>query len=208
MMIKNLRDHDFDVTGYEARNYVGGLWNHSDDEFLSVQETTIFNSSRYRSAITDFPFSEGVDDYPTWQQLHKYLNDYCDHFDLRSRIKLNTRAIGLQREGKKWGLKVSHKGSKRLEYYDKVVVAIGSFVTPKTPKFEGIELFQGNAIHAIKYHQPSRFKDKKVLIIGLHATAQDVTKSLSKYASKAYLSHKNGLVLVSKQNESRQQKYC
>jgi dimethylaniline monooxygenase (N-oxide forming) len=198
MMMKNLRGHGFDVTGYDARDYVGGLWNYSDDEYLSVQETTVFNSSRYRAAITDFPFTEDVDDYPTWKQLHKYLNDYCDHFDLRSRIRLNTKAVGLGREGTKWGLEVEQKGSApRVDYFDKVVVATGSFVTPKTPIFERIKLFKGETLHAINYHQPSRFKNKKVLIIGLHATSQDVTKSLSKYTSKVYLSHKNGLVLVS-----------
>ena len=197
MALKNLKEDGFDVTGYDAREYVGGLWNYSEDEYLSVQDSTIFNSSKYRSAITDFPFAEDVDDYPTWQQMHKYLDSYCDYFDLKRHIILNTKAVGLRREGEKWGLEVAPKGAEpRTDWYDKVVVSVGSFVKPKKPDVPGIELFKGTAIHAINYHHPQEYKDKRVLLVGLHATTQDVAVSLSKYASKAYASHKNGLVLA------------
>jgi dimethylaniline monooxygenase (N-oxide forming) len=197
MALKNLKEDGFDVTGYDAREYIGGLWNHSEDEYLSVQDSTIFNSSKYRSAITDFPFAEDDDDYPTWQQMHKYLDSYCDYFDLKRYIILNTKAVGLRREGEKWGLEVAPKGEEpRTDWYDKVVVSVGSFVKPKKPDIPGIELFKGTAIHAIHYHHPQEYKDKKVLLVGLHATTQDVAVSLSKYASKAYASHKNGLVLA------------
>ena len=197
MALKNLKEDGFDVTGYDARDYVGGLWNYSEDESLSVQDTTIFNSSKYRAAISDFPFPPDADDFPTWQQMHKYLDSYCDHFDLKSHIKLNTKAVGLRREDGKWGLEVAPKGAEpRTDWYDKVVVAVGSFVIPKKPAFEGIELFEGTAVHAIDYHRPKQYKGKTVLLVGLHATTQDVAVSLAKYASKAYTSHKNGLVLV------------
>jgi dimethylaniline monooxygenase (N-oxide forming) len=200
MALKNLKEDGFDVTGYDAREYVGGLWNYSEDEYLSVQESTIFNSSKYRSAITDFPFSEDVDDFPTWRQMHKYLDDYCNHFDLKPHIKLGTKAVGLRREDGRWGLEVLPTGGEpRTDWYDKIVVSVGSFVLPKKPHVEGIELFEGTAVHALDYHRPQEYKDKKILIIGLHATTQDVTVSLSKCASKAYLSHRNGLILVSNQ---------
>lgn len=196
MALKNLKEDGFDVTGYDARDYVGGLWNYSEDEYLSVQDSTVFNSSKYRSAISDFPFSTDVDDYPTWRQMHEYLDDYCERFDLKRHIKLSTKAVGLRREGGKWGLEVVPKGGEpRTDWFDKVVVSVGSFVKPKKPDFQGIELFEGTAVHAIDYHKPSQYKDKKVLIIGIHATTQDVAVSLSKHASKAYASHKNGMIL-------------
>ena len=88
-------------------------------------------------------------------------------------------------------------GEPRVDYFDKIVVSIGSFVKPKKPRFDGIDLFEGTAVHAIDYHKPSQYKDKNVLMIGLHATSQDVAVSLSRaHASKIYISHRNGLVLV------------
>ena len=66
MAIKVLKEDGFDVTCYEARDYIGGIWKYSEDEYTSVQESTSFNSSRFRSAISDFPFADDVSDYPTW----------------------------------------------------------------------------------------------------------------------------------------------
>jgi dimethylaniline monooxygenase (N-oxide forming) len=198
MALKNMKEDGFDVTGFETRPYVGGLWKYSEDSALSVAESTIFNSSKYRSAISDFPFPPDTDDFPTWQQMHQYLESYCDHFDLRRHILLNSPVTDLSREGNRWVLEISPKGQPtRKEYFDKVVVASGSFVKPKTPKFPGIEKFQGPTTHSLNFHQPSQYKGKTVLIIGLHATTQDVAVALSGHASKLYVSHRNGLVMVS-----------
>jgi len=65
---KNLLEEGFDVTTYDKRSYVGGLWKHSAENATTVTPNTVFNSSRYRCAFTDFPFPDDVDDYPTAQQ--------------------------------------------------------------------------------------------------------------------------------------------
>ena len=51
MALKNLKEDGFDVTGFESRAYVGGIWKPSDDNATSTLDNTIFNSSRYRAAI-------------------------------------------------------------------------------------------------------------------------------------------------------------
>lgn len=198
MAMKTLKEDGFDVTGYEARPYVGGLWKYSDDPYISVQEGTIFNSSRYRSAISDFPFKDDVDDYPTWRQMCDYLQDYCDHFGLRELINLNCQVTSLMRKGNQWMLEVTQKGTPpRYDNFDKVCVAIGSFVKPKQPIFEDIEKFGGRQLHTINFHHPEKFDGQNVLIIGLHASAQDVACALQGHAKQVYLSHRNGVLLVS-----------
>jgi dimethylaniline monooxygenase (N-oxide forming) len=198
MAMKTLKEDGFDVTGYEARPYVGGLWKYFDDAYISVLKGTIFNSSRYRAPVSDFPFKDNVDDYPTWQQLYDYLQDYCDHFGLRELINLSCQVVGLTRKGNQWMLEVMPKGAPpRYDYFDKVCVAIGSFVKPKQPIFEGIEKFDGCQLHAINFHHPEKFDDRNVLIIGLHASAQDVACALQGHAKQVYLSHRNGVHLVS-----------
>jgi dimethylaniline monooxygenase (N-oxide forming) len=84
----------------------------------------------------------------------------------------------------------------RIDHFDKILVATGSFVSPKKPTLHGIDLFRGPILHAIDYHQPSRFKGQNVLLIGLHATAQDIAMSLCEHASKVYISHRTGLIMV------------
>ena len=200
MALKNFREDGFDATAFEARPYVGGLWQYSNDSSLSVAESTIFNSSRYRSAISDFPFPDDTDDFPTWQQLNAYLEGYVDKFNLRPHIKLNCPVTGLTRKDGRWRVEISPKdvaGQKTAKYFDKVVVAIGSFVQPKQPKFDGIEKFEGQTQHAINFHRSANFKGQNVVLVGLHATAQDVAVCFQKdQANKLYISHRSGIILV------------
>ncbi|KAL1881184.1 hypothetical protein Daus18300_001035 [Diaporthe australafricana] len=173
------------------------IWNYSDDESLSVAANTIFNSSKYRSAISDYPFPDDTDDYPTWRQMFEYLSGYTDHFQLRSHIQLNTRVTAVTRDGGRWAVELLNKdGTSRREYFDKVAVANGSFTSPKWPELPGIEEFAGRTLHAINFHRPETFKGQRVLLIGLHASAQDVASSLSGHAAQLYVSHRNGVVLL------------
>lgn len=203
MALKNLKEEGFDVTVFEARDWIGGIWQYSTDSALSVAESTIFNSSRFRSSISDYPFDDDVDDFPTWQQMHRYLKGYCDQFDLHRHIQLGTRVTNLSRDKGRWVVDVASKdGPVRHEKFDKVIVAIGTFVKPKTPKILGIEKFEGPALHAVEFNTPSKYDGQNVLLVGLHATAQDVAKTLEGHAKKLYLAHKNGLILVRVTDES------
>lgn len=207
--VKNFSEAGFDVTGFEARDHLGGLWKYSTDSSLSCQETTIFNSSRFRSAFTDFPFSDDVDDFPTWQQLYKYVNAYADHFDIRKKVQLNSRVEHIDREGDKWVIRVKSKDGKvRTERFDKVAIANGYFTAPKQPKLQDVDKFEGKQLHAINFHHPEQYAGKNVLLIGLHATSADVTTMLHGHAKKVYLSHRNGLYIVSVLRSSQSTKIC
>lgn len=195
--IKNLTEEGFDCTGFESRSYLGGVWKYNTDEHISVQESTSFNSSRYRSAFTDFPFDDDVDDFPTWQQFSKYINDYADHFDVRRKIQLNSFIESVTREDGRWAVSVKQKdGFLCKEKFDKVVVANGYFTSPRIPKIEGIEEFSGPALHAINFHYPEQYDGKNILLVGLHATTQDVVKMLAGHAKQVYISHRNGILMV------------
>lgn len=201
MALKNFKETGFKVTGFDARSYVGGLWRYATDDYLSVAEGTIFNSSRYRSAIPDFPFDDDVDDFPTWRQMHEYFQKYTDYFELRPHIKLNSRITRLSREGDRWAIEItpSDSGEPRTEYFDKVAVAIGSFYKPRYPHIDGIEEFQGSTIHHMKFHGSPEVKGKNILLIGLHASAQDVAVTLKNHgAAQVYASHRNGINLVAR----------
>ena len=189
----------FDVTLFESRAWVGGLWKPATDEALSALETTKFNSSKYRSSYTDFSMSENddIDDFPRAPQLWQYFEDYVDHFDLRSHLRLNTKATELARSGDKWALTTVKDGqTQETEYFDKVAIATGPWTQPKFPQLDGIELFAGRSDHCVKFHDPANYKGQTVLIIGLHASAQDTVAALSTHANKIYCAHRSGLTLM------------
>ncbi|KAJ9651308.1 hypothetical protein H2198_009402 [Neophaeococcomyces mojaviensis] len=203
MAAKNLKEDGFDVTGYESRPYVGGLWKDSEDSTISVHATTIFNSSKFRAAASDFPFAESDDVYPTAAQIHAYFNRYADHFKLRPHLHLSTRVNQILRGENCWTLQIEdlETNTSRVESYDRICVATGSFYTPRFPTLEGLENFNGRVLHSIDFHGSEPFKDQNVLLVGMHATAQDITNSLSKTAQHVYLSHRSGLLMLPRFNE-------
>ncbi|KIV90099.1 hypothetical protein PV10_07440 [Exophiala mesophila] len=200
MALKNLREDGFDAILLERRPYVGGLWKQSSDSTISVTEHTMFNTSRFRAGISDFPLPPDTPDYPSAKDLHQYFDRYCDHFELWPHIKLEAEVVGLYRERGRWAVEVQYTEEKKVEYFDKVLCATGSMVIPKQPKLEGVEKFEGSVIHAVDFPQPaeleSRYGGQNVLLIGLSATAQDVITDLSGYAKKIYVTHRAGVLLT------------
>lgn len=202
--MKTLKEEGFHVTGFEARDYVGGLWKDSPDSTISVHETTIFNSSKWRSGFSDFPFSDETDVYPTAGQMYEYLGSYARHFELLDRIHLGTKVLQIQYEGEKWAVTVQNVKThqSRTEYFDKVCVATGTFHKPRWPTLEGIEDFEGRVLHSIDFHGSEDFKGQNVLLIGMHASAQDVAASLSENAEHVYMSHRGGLIILPRYTEN------
>lgn len=200
MALKNLREDGFDATILERRPYVGGLWKQSSDSTISVTEHTMFNTSRFRAGISDFPLPADTPDYPSAKDLHQYFDRYCDHFDLWPHINLEAEVKGMYRERGRWALEVQYSNETKVQHFDKILCATGSMVIPKTPAMEGVEKFKGSVIHAIDFPQPSelesRYGGQNVLLIGLSATAQDVITDLSDYAKKIYVTHRSGVLLV------------
>ena len=198
--LKTFREDGFEAVAFESRPHIGGIWQPCEDSALSVTECTVFNSSKYRSAFSDFPFSDDTDDFPTWRQMHDYLESYVDYFGIKKFIHLDSRATNLKRAAGKWLLEITPTAADnckpRWEEFDKICVATGTFVTPKLPTIEGVERFKGRTLHAVSFSRSEQFDGQNVLIIGLHATTQDVAICLKGHAKRLYLSHRTGLVMV------------
>lgn len=146
------------------------------------------------SSQTNFKFSV----------VHGWLVRYAEHFNLMPGIKLGTKVLNINWTGNQWAVKSQkvNTGAVTTEYFDKVCVATGNFFAPKWPKLEGLDNFAGRVIHSIDYHKPEEFKDQRVLLVGMHATAQDVTNSLSEAAKHVYLAHRSGLILLPRYDDN------
>jgi dimethylaniline monooxygenase (N-oxide forming) len=194
MALKNFKEDGFDVTLYESRSWIGGLWKYSDDDALSTAENTVFNSSKYRTAMSDFPIPDEMADYPPAEELLNYLESYCTHFELWPHIKTSSPVRRVQRQDDGWVLEIGEES--HSETFDKVAFSCGPFVKPRKPHFEGIEQFEGHTVHAMHFHKPSQFKGQRILIVGLHASGMDVALSLAGHASQVYMTHRSGVLMV------------
>lgn len=234
--LKTLKEDGFDVILYERRDYVGGLWKYSTDDSISVADNTEFNSSKFRSALSDFPMPDDMADFPTAKQLYKYFCDYCTHFGLWEHIKLGhevkkmqfLRATDSKTSGqclvspsfvflelvwanidasdgkdlnlipvraKQWVLSISTGGLDYKVSFEKVAVATGPWTRPRPLKFPGLDQFKGRIVHSMHFHDPASYTGN-VLVVGMSASAQDIVSALPGHASKVYLSHKSGVVLI------------
>ncbi|KAF9871816.1 dimethylaniline monooxygenase 2 [Colletotrichum karsti] len=143
---------------------------------------------------TDFPFPEDIPSQCTAKDVEDYLESYVDHFKLRPFIRLNTKVSHVRRddEADKWVVEI--RGSR--EIFDKVIIATGMNQTPSYPNIKDIELFGGEQVHSKTYKRPEAFAGKRVLVVGLGNSGADTAVSLIGQASKIYLSHRDGAIIL------------
>ncbi|KAI3714238.1 hypothetical protein L1987_72835 [Smallanthus sonchifolius] len=158
--------------------------------------------------FSDFPWPPSVtDDFPTQQEVLDYLRSYATHFNLIPHINFNSRVKGMSYDGPstdawslwngtgeafppqgKWNLTVENTETANTKVYtvDFVILCLGRFkdvpYIPKFPAGEGPEVFQGQAIHSMKYsamenQKAAEFvKGKKVVVVGFGKTGLDIAR--------------------------------
>lgn len=152
--LKNFRDEDFEVTLFERRESIGGVWTYSSDKnTTSTLQSTISNVTRYRNCFTDFAAPETDSAYLTALEVAKYIESYAEHFDLMKYIQLNTEVLGITRDeaDTQWEVRTRGKEGEHVRTFDKVLVASGLTQKPSIPKIDGVEMFKGKVCHSMAY---------------------------------------------------------
>ena len=138
--------------GFERNSYIGGLWQFSPNQSqTTILQSTIANISKQRNSFTDFPFPDDVPDYPTADQIARYIDDYADRFGLREHCRLSTRVERIERssDGLAWRLKFkNHRSDVQSELFDKVLITTGTYSKPFIPIWEGADDFKGRILHS------------------------------------------------------------
>ncbi|MCJ1355306.1 MAG: hypothetical protein MMC33_005297 [Icmadophila ericetorum] len=197
--VKNLRDEGFDVTCFEKRNTIGGLWASArETDITSTLPTTLSNVTKYRSCYTDFPVPDEAPPYLPAPDVYEYIKSYAKHFDLYPHIKLNTtvRIVTRNEDDTQWQLVVVDAAGEATYEFDKILFCQGATEQPHLPKFDGRESFTGEVIHSQAYKEPAVYKGKRVLVVGLGNTAADTAAGLVGHAEKIYISHRRSAVLL------------
>ncbi|KAI0892772.1 FAD/NAD(P)-binding domain-containing protein [Annulohypoxylon nitens] len=199
--LKALRDEGFDVVAFERRNEPGGVWSMSKNaNFTSALDETVCNVSKFISGFSDYPVPKDYPPYPTALQMHKYLDSYASHFNLKDHVRYNTTVKRVTRNTSKdvWDVHITNLEGDQTISFDKVVFGHGSQSVPVWPSIPNRDKFIGEVIHSQAYKSPEPFRDKKVLVVGIGNTACDIALSLRKHAAKVYQSYRRGKILISR----------
>ncbi|KFX97184.1 hypothetical protein O988_04978 [Pseudogymnoascus sp. VKM F-3808] len=202
-MLKTLREDGFKVTCYERRAQVGGLWAYTDDKSMTSalpNSATSANISKYTCGMSDFPMPDKYPHYLNQPQFQEYMESYATHFDMLRDIVFNATVKQASRneDDSKWRLDFVVNGERRVEEYDKVVFCHGYQTKANMPVFDGAEKFEGEILHSQGFRMSDKYKGKKVVVVGVSSTASDTILALLPVASKVYLSHRRGTLIIPK----------
>ncbi|KAG7105848.1 Monooxygenase aurF like protein [Verticillium longisporum] len=171
--LKELRGVGFDVTVYERRSDVGGI-------FTFDADTSITSATPW-----------------TRSQLSKYVAclSMC-----HQKSGPNTIVIIKRDEIKsKWMVHI--KGEIEPQVFDRVVFSSGSETVAMHPKIDDVHKFEGQFLHGQAYKSPADFKDKNIIVLGMGNSACDTACELTEYAAKVYLAHRRGAKILPRANE-------
>ena len=121
--------------------------------------------------------------FPTNQQMHAYLLQYAEHFDLHKYVRLNSRVDMVQRaEDGNWLVRSTALGaSSKVERFSHVIVASGRFNKPHMPPLTGLETFAGagGLSYTFDYQDNAPFKGQRVLVIGNSISGLEVASAMA-----------------------------
>jgi cation diffusion facilitator CzcD-associated flavoprotein CzcO len=181
---KHLKTSGHDVTVFELGSHIGGLWVYQNDSGRSPAYRSLhINSEAKVTGYRDFPLPKDAGLFPSHEAVKDYLNAYADQFDIRRRIRFNSRVVAVEptspapvrlatadgAPSQAWRLRLEDGSA---EEFDLVVVANGHQAEPMHPPFA--EDFTGEYLHSVQYRVPEPFEDKDVLVVGVGNSGLDI----------------------------------
>lgn len=197
---KILHERGIPVTCYEKGSGVGGLWRYQNDSGTSAAYRSLhINTSRRRTAFSDFPMPEDWPDFPHHSQILAYFEAYVERFGFGEAIRFRTevtRVEPLDDGAFEVTTRDLETGETQTLRYGAVLVANGHHWDPRWPEFPGS--FEGTVLHAHQYKTPELLVDKRVLVVGVGNSGCDIATESAHVAAKTFLSTRRGAHVVPK----------
>ncbi len=172
---KTFLEDGFDVTVFEKKPSLGGVWEKSR-AYPDVKT----QNSRHTYCFTDYPMPEDYPEWPNDEQVRRYLQSYADNFGVSQRISFQTEVTDISRktgEEAVWVVSVRKDGKQEKHEFDFVLVCNGLLHNPKIPTFPGKEEFiaaGGKVLHSSECNDAALIKDKQVVVVGFGKSACDI----------------------------------
>lgn len=176
--IKELKEKNIKVKCFEAQSGIGGVFRNVKDGGRSYDSVEL-TVSNYFMAFSDFSPNKTMERrYWKVKEYIQYLKDYVDHFNLEDCIYFNHNIISANIVGKQIAVEVCHNGNEYIEYFDHLVICSGSHFIPKYPSFVENKLFEGEILHSSQYKNATKFKNKKVICVGIGESGADIVHEI------------------------------
>ena len=179
-MLYCLRELGLSTRVYEAGAGVGGTWYWNRYPGARCDTPSIHYSYSFSPHLEQK--WEWPEKYPTQSEILRYLNHVADRFDLRRDIQFNTRVISAIYDNvtNHWTIHTNQGDQVSARY---CITAVGCLSAPNTPKFKGLDAFEGQVYHTGQWpHAGVDFTGKRVGVIGTGSTGIQAIPQIAKQA--------------------------
>jgi cation diffusion facilitator CzcD-associated flavoprotein CzcO len=125
------------------------------------------------SGLPRRPFPAHYPRYVPRQQVADYLADYAAHFGIAPRF--GEEATAIERVDGHWRTRCTE-----LEFAsDAVILATGANLRPHQPSYPGQDHYLGALAHSRGYREPSAYRGRRVLVVGMGNTGAEIALDLA-----------------------------
>ena len=182
---KTLKQYGFEVTVFEARSRLGGVWANNYRSLRVLEPACVYG-------FPDWPWPKGTSLYPSAQEVRAYLTAYARNFDIFDRIKFDFPVVQANPiENGRWLIVAGPESGRHPQEFDFFIMAPGMFNHPKIPQWPGIDNFEGELIHSSGFHDVSQVENKNVAIVGFSRSAMDIAVDITDYADSVTILHRS-----------------
>ena len=182
---KTLKQYGFDVTVYEARAGLGGVWANNYRSLCVLEPKWVYG-------YPDWPWPQETPLYPPAQHVRSYLTGYAEHYGIRDHIRLNSRIVeAAPTDNGRWRVVAETDGEHAGAEYDYFVMAPGMFNLKKIPDWPGRDNFEGEVIHSSEFRDGTQVAGKNVVIVGFSRSAMDIAVDIVDEAESLAVLHRS-----------------
>lgn len=120
--------------------------------------------------------------YPPAREIHQYLEDVADEYDLRRFMTFNTECVSAKwdENSSKWQITTRDVRSayEKTIWAEVFVYAVGRLNNYKIPQIPGQDKFHGKQVHTANWPTSMNVKGKRVIVIGNGASSVQCTAAL------------------------------
>ncbi len=160
----SLRDRGIEPVIVERAAEVASSWRTRYDRLK-------LNTGRQSSHLPGRQYPRGTPTFPSRDQFVDHLARHASGLDIR----LNTAVRRIDHRPPGWRLTTS-AGVIDAQH---VVVATGFEHTPYVPEWPGAQGFTGELLHSSQYRNPTRYRGKRVLVVGAGSSGMEIAHDLA-----------------------------
>ncbi len=181
---KVLKALGFEVCVFDKEPDVGGVWAASRRyPGLTTQNV------RSTYALSDHPMPADWPEWPSGEQVQRYMQSYVDRFGLAPDLRLSTavESAVLDEAAGVWTLTTRPTGGAvAVHRFDYLVVCNGIFSEPDIPAFDGHDAFVaagGRVCHTSQFNDVEAARGKHLVVVGYGKSSCDVANAAADVAS-------------------------